>query len=185
MTAARWRGTLIYTGTLATIGTVALVRFGPLAQEALPQAAAVPSTAGTATGGTTTGGSTTDGTTSDGTTSDGTTAGGTTASPADPTTPATGSTASDSVTVVGSVAQTRYGPVQVQVTFTGSQIVDVQTLQSPSSHRESERISARSTPVLAQEVLSAQSASIDTVSGATYTSEGYRESVQSAIDQVG
>ena len=173
MTAARWRGTLIYTGTLATIGTVALVRFGPLAQEALPQAAAAPSAVGSTTGSTATGGSTT---------------GATTASPADPTTPATpatGSTASDSVTVVGSVAQTRYGPVQVQVTFTGSQIVDVQTLQSPSSHRESEQISARSTPVLAQEVLTAQSASIDTVSGATYTSEGYRESVQAAIDQVG
>ena len=81
--------------------------------------------------------------------------------------------------------QTRYGPVQVSVTFTAGQITDVQTLQVPGGHHESVQINARATPILAQEVVDAQSAQIDTVSGATYTSEAYAESVQSAIDQRG
>lgn len=169
MTTPRWRGTLIYTGTLATLGTVAVVRFGPLAMGdgevpvAAPAESAVLSSSAT-------------------TPSDVT---GASPSPSTTATPADGSTASSTVTYTGAVSQTRYGPVQVSVTFTGAQIVDVQTLQSPSAHRESAQISARSTPVLAQEVVAAQSAAIDTVSGATYTSEAYRESVQSAIDQVG
>jgi uncharacterized protein with FMN-binding domain len=173
MTAARWRGTLVYTGAVAAIGTVALARFGPLVAAAPTAAETGTSTsaAGTATGTSAGTGTATDP--------------GAAASPTDTATPAAGSDTSSSVTVVGSVAQTRYGPVQVQVTFTGAQIVDVQTLQSPSSHRESAQISARATPVLADEVVAAQSAQIDTVSGATYTSAGYRESVQSAIDQVG
>ena len=168
----RWRGTLIYTGTLATIGTVAVTRFGPLVETGQVPVAQVSSssaspavTASPSTGAT---GSPTQ-----------------SPSPSDPSVPATGSTASSTVTIAGSVQQTRYGPVQVAVTLTGSQIVDVRTLQSPNDQSESQRISARSTPALAKEVLAAQSARIDTVSGATYTSEGYRESVQSAIDQAG
>lgn len=175
MTASRWRGTLIYTGTIAAMGTVAVARFGPLLPTATEQAAAV--TTGTS-GATGTSG------TSDGTASTGSSSG--TVSPADTSGTSTGTaTTTDTVTVTGSVAQTRYGPVQVAVTFTGSEIVSVQTLQSPDSHRESQQINARATPVLAQEVVTAQSAQIDTVSGATYTSAGYRESVQSAIDQRG
>ncbi|MEZ0447304.1 FMN-binding protein [Cellulomonas sp. ICMP 17802] len=81
--------------------------------------------------------------------------------------------------------QTRYGPVQVSVTFTAGQITDVQALQTPGGHGESIQINARATPILAQEVIAAQSAQIDTVSGATYTSQAYAESVQSAIDQRG
>ena len=169
----RWRGTLIYTGTLATIGTVAVTRFGPLAQTGqVPTAAPVSSSAPTASP-------------SPSATSSPSTGATGSPSPSDPSAPATGSTTSSTVTVTGSVEQTRYGPVQVAVTFTGSQIVDVRTLQSPSDQSESLRISARSTPALAKEVLKAQSAKIDTVSGATYTSEGYRQSVQSAIDQAG
>lgn len=175
MTASRWRGTLIYTGALATIGTVAITRFGPLASPdqpvlaqtspaVAPTTGASPSPTGAAAPST-------------GTTSS--------TSPSDTSTPATGSTSSSTVTVTGAVSQTRYGPVQVAVTFTGSQIIDVQTIQSPDAQGESAQISARSTPRLAKEVLTAQSAKIDTVSGATYTSEGYRVSVQSAIDQVG
>ena len=175
MTTSRWRGTLIYTGTLATIGTVAVTRFGPLAepgqapvaQVASPTSSSSPAaTASPSTGATGSPSSPSP-------------------SPSDPSAPATGSTASSTVTIAGKVEQTRYGPVQVAVTFTGSQIINVHTLQSPNDQSESQRISARSTPVLAKEVLAAQSARIDTVSGATYTSEGYRQSVQSAIDQAG
>ncbi|WP_456846470.1 FMN-binding protein [Cellulomonas sp. P5_C6] len=89
------------------------------------------------------------------------------------------------MTIVGSTVQTRYGPVQVSVTFASGQITDVQALQTPGGHGESIMINQRATPILAQEVVSAQSAHIDTVSGATYTSEAYAESVQSAIDQKG
>ncbi|SDD78275.1 Uncharacterized protein, contains FMN-binding domain [Sanguibacter gelidistatuariae] len=172
MTTPRWRGTLIYTGTLATIGTVAFTRFGPLAgtdQVAPVTAAPVASSSSPVSPSTGSAASSANAT----------------PSPSDTATPAPGSTTSSTVTVAGSVSQTRYGPVQVSVTFTGSTIVDVRTLQSPSAERESVQIAARSTPTLAKEVLAAQSATIDTVSGATYTSEGYRESVQSAIDQVG
>lgn len=187
MTTPRWRGTLIYTGTLATLGTVAVVRFGPLAasDEGVPVAAAdsaVLSSSGTAAPSA---GATDDTTTSDSSTQSGTTTDPTSPSASGTTAPAEGSTTSSTVTVAGAVSQTRYGPVQVSVTFTGTQIVDVQTLQAPSDHHESAQISERSTPILAQEVLAAQSAAIDTVSGATYTSEAYAESVQSAIDQVG
>lgn len=193
MTAARWRGTLIYTGTLATIGTLAVTRFGPVlgADQGAPvTAATVTSTSQGATttqGGSTTGSSSTSGSSSGPTSGSTSAASSTTAtpSPTDTTTPAAGSTTSSTVTIAGGVSQTRYGPVQVSVTFSGTTIVDVQTLQSPSAERESQQIAQRSTPVLAQEVLAAQSARIDTVSGATYTSEGYRQSVQSAIDQVG
>lgn len=191
MTAARWRGTLVFTGTLATIGTLAVTRFGPVlgADQGAPVTAATVTS--TSQGATTTQGGSTAGSSS-GTTSGSTSASPSTTatpspspSPAGTSTPAAGSTTSSTVTVAGGVSQTRYGPVQVSVTFSGTTIVDVQTLQSPSAERESQQIAERSTPVLAEEVLAAQSAKIDTVSGATYTSEGYRQSVQSAIDQVG
>ncbi len=170
MTASRWRGTVIYTGTLATIGTVAITRFGGLtATEQAAGSAPSPVVSSSSAGSASTG--------------SGESAGA--PKPTDTSTPATGSTTSSTVTVAGAVSQTRYGPVQVSVTFTDGQIVDVHTLQAPSSQHESAQISARSTPLLAKSVIAAQSAKIDTVSGATYTSEGYRESAQSAIDQVG
>ena len=64
----------------------------------------------------------------------------------------------------------------------GGQITEAVALQTPSADRKSVSINARATPTLATEVLSAQSAEIDTVSGATYTSKSYRASLQSAID---
>ena len=81
----------------------------------------------------------------------------------------------------GPTAQTRYGPVQVRITVAGGRITDVTALQLPESHGESVRINKRAGPVLRQEALAAQSAAIDTVSGATYTSQGYRTSLQAAL----
>ena len=78
-----------------------------------------------------------------------------------------------------------YGVVQVQVTFQNGQITDVATLQAPSDNRHSADISSYATPQLRSEALSAQSAQINTVSGATYTSEAYTQSLQSALDQLG
>jgi uncharacterized protein with FMN-binding domain len=106
-----------------------------------------------------------------------------------PTTqPATGSTGPTTAapagprSVDGSVVDTPYGPVQVTVVFDNGKITDVQTKQTPDIGGRSVRLAELATPILRQEVLSAQSARIDTVSGATYTSDGYAQSVQYAID---
>ncbi|MFF2053409.1 FMN-binding protein [Leifsonia sp. NPDC058194] len=99
-----------------------------------------------------------------------------------PTSPTTTTDATASV-VTGSAVQTRYGVVQVKVTFAGSRITAVDTLQSPNRDGRDIEINQQALPLLQSEVLASQSAKIDTVSGATYTSEGYIQSVQSAIDQ--
>jgi len=103
-----------------------------------------------------------------------------------PTAPAPAGTptpAPDGSTVVdGSVAQTRWGPVQVQVKISGGKIVDVTTLQVPNGNRRDDEINSSAVPQLRSEVLSAQSARINTVSGATVTSDGYRQSLQAALD---
>jgi uncharacterized protein with FMN-binding domain len=100
-----------------------------------------------------------------------------------PRSPATTTPASTGPhTVDGDVVQTPYGPVQVAVVFEHGRIADVRTLQTPSDEDRSVRLAALATPVLRTEVLSAQSARVDSVSGATYTSEGYAQSVQYALD---
>jgi hypothetical protein len=92
------------------------------------------------------------------------------------------STAPTTKTVAGDVAQTPYGPVQVELVISAGRIKDVQSLQLPDSAARSRRLAQLAAPTLRSEVLSAQSARIDTVSGATYTSDGYAESVQYALD---
>jgi uncharacterized protein with FMN-binding domain len=84
--------------------------------------------------------------------------------------------------VNGTVAQTRWGPVQVQVHIAGGKITDVVALRVPSGNRRDQEINSYAVPQLRQETLDAQSASIDAVSGATVTSDGYRESLQAALD---
>ena len=78
-----------------------------------------------------------------------------------------------------------YGDVQVRVTLNGSKIVDVQALKLPSDRSRSARISNAAGPILRTEALKAQSANIDIVSGATYTSESYAQSLQGALDRAG
>jgi uncharacterized protein with FMN-binding domain len=85
-------------------------------------------------------------------------------------------------TYTGATDVNKWGPVQVQITVSGGKITEVVALQTPTDDRKSISINARATPTLASEVLSAQSAKIDTVSGATYTSDSYKVSLQSAID---
>lgn len=99
--------------------------------------------------------------------------------------PTTGSTPTATAsTVSGAVEQTPYGPVQVSVTFVGRTITGVKELQAPSDRGRSVEINRYAEPILRDEVLKAQSAHVDTVSGATYTSEGYARSAQSAIDRL-
>lgn len=84
---------------------------------------------------------------------------------------------SGSQVVAGSTVSTRYGDVQVQVTFSGTEITAVSMLRQPNSGPTSKAV-----PELIEETLTAQSADVDTVSGATSTSEAYVESLQAAID---
>lgn len=86
-------------------------------------------------------------------------------------------------TVQGAVFQNKWGNVQVEVTFgADGSLIDVSTLQTPYRDGKSVRINDYAVPRLNSEALSAQSANVDTVSGATYTSNDYRRSLQSAID---
>lgn len=109
----------------------------------------------------------------------------TTAAPAASTAPAAGAggTALANGTVTGQLVQTRFGPVQVQVTIAGGKISDVTALQLPNDRQRSAEISQIVEPMLRSEALAAQSAQIDLVSGATYTSDAYAQSLQSALDQ--
>jgi hypothetical protein len=91
---------------------------------------------------------------------------------------------SGSQTVVGVDAPNQYGDVQVQVTSSGGQITAVTAVSLPSGDPRSQQISTVAGPQLASQALAAQSASIDGVSGATYTSDSYETSLQSAIDQI-
>ncbi|MFG3579242.1 FMN-binding protein [Micromonospora chersina] len=91
-------------------------------------------------------------------------------------------TSSGSGTATGSVAQTRWGPVQVRITVSNGRITDVTAVQVPDGNHRDQEINDYAVPILRQAALAAQSARIDTVSGATVTSDGYRESLQSAID---
>ena len=87
--------------------------------------------------------------------------------------------------VDGSVAQTRWGPVQVQLEVSRKRITRVSLLQYPNGNGTDQQINSQALPILTQQTISAQSAQIDMVSGATVTSTGYIESLQSAIDQAG
>jgi uncharacterized protein with FMN-binding domain len=82
----------------------------------------------------------------------------------------------------GRLVTTKYGPVQVQVQISGGTIADVAVVAYPDTDRESRSINATALPRLRTEVLAAQSAAVETVSGATYTSTAYSQSLQSAID---
>ena len=119
---------------------------------------------------------------------------GTTSSSSGSTSAGSGSTSSggssssssaggSTTTVTGDTAQTQWGPVQVQITVAGGKITDVTPVQYPNGNGRDQEINSYALPVLAQEALAAQSANIDHVSGATVTSDGYVQSLQSAIDQ--
>ena len=98
--------------------------------------------------------------------------------------PATATPAPTTATVTGKVVSTPYGQVEVQIIVDNGKITDVQALKLPTNGN-SGQISDYVKPILASEALQAQSANIDIVSGATYTSMGYARSLQSALDQAG
>ena len=93
------------------------------------------------------------------------------------------SSKSGSTTYTGDSADTRWGLVQVQITVQGGKITASQAVQYPQNNGRDAQINGFALPVLDQEVVQQQSAGIDSVSGATVTSDGYLQSLQSAIDQ--
>jgi uncharacterized protein with FMN-binding domain len=88
-------------------------------------------------------------------------------------------------TVTGAVVETRYGPVQVRITVKGGKITAAAAVQYPYGDSRSAQISSYAIPTLNQEAVAAGSASIDMVSGASYTSDGYLQSLQSALTAAG
>lgn len=108
---------------------------------------------------------------------------GTTSTSSTKTTAKATSTKATTTKVTGSVASTRWGPVQVELSVASGKITKVSVLQYPTGNGTDEQINGYALPILTQETIDAQSANINMVSGATVTSGGYLESLQSALDQ--
>lgn len=88
--------------------------------------------------------------------------------------------------VTGSVINTQYGPVQVQITVAAGKVTAATAVQYPNGDPRSQQINAYAVPILQKETVGISStSSVDMVSGATYTSNGYLQSLQSALDQAG
>ena len=115
----------------------------------------------------------------------GTDDGGTVATPSPSVTPSPSATtpSSSPKTYTGDQVMTRWGPMQVEITVSGGRITAAQAVQYPNGNGRDAEINSYALPVLNQEVVDRQSAQIDTVSGATVTSDGYLQSLQSALDQ--
>ncbi|WP_330455592.1 FMN-binding protein [Streptomyces sp. NBC_00820] len=94
-----------------------------------------------------------------------------------------GTTANPSGVYTGDTVDTPYGPVQVRITLRGGRLTGVTALRTPDGNPRDREIASYAVPRLTGEALDAQSARIDAVSGATYTSGGYVRSLQSALDK--
>jgi len=162
----------VVTGGILSSIAVLVIGWQLGGQPAVTAPAQQRTTSGSGTSGTGTSGSGSTGGTSAGSTGSGT----------------SGSSAGGSATsgtFAGDTTETQYGPVQVQITVANGKITDVTALQLTDQGGRSVQISQQAAPILRQEALQAQSAQIQSVSGATFTSEGYTTSLQSAIDKAG
>ena len=99
--------------------------------------------------------------------------------------PSSSSSSSSTKTVTSDAVATQYGDVQLKVTVAGGKITKIAAIQLPSNDPKSVAIAGYAEPLLRQSALAKQSANVDVVSGATYTSEGYRAALQSALDKTG
>ena len=163
MNTKSWRGTVLFTIILVVMGaTVGLKLYGVGEQSTALSSAHASTTPSTAPSPTTS---------------------STPSATATASAPAAAAPAATTKTVTGNAIDTRYGPVQVKVTFEGTKITAVDAIQYPTESGRDQEINSQAIPMLQQEAMASQSAKIDTISGATYTSEGYIQSLQSAIDQ--
>lgn len=111
---------------------------------------------------------------------------GTTSAGASATSGTSSSSASSSAkTYTGDEAQTIYGPVQVKITVKNGKVAVAEAIEYPNNDPRDAQINSYAIPALNSEAVAASSARIDTVSGATYTSQGYTSSLQSALDKAG
>jgi uncharacterized protein with FMN-binding domain len=101
------------------------------------------------------------------------------------TTTTTSPPASGARSATGIAVDTQYGAAQVRVTVKGGKITDIEALQLQSNDPRSLQISSSAAPILKQEALAKQSADVDAVSGASFTSASYKQSLQSALDKLG
>ncbi|MEI2278047.1 FMN-binding protein [Paenarthrobacter ilicis] len=122
------------------------------------------------------------GTSSSGSSGSGSTGSGNSGSTGSTGNSGTGTGSTTAATYDGSTVQTRYGSVQVRVTIQAGKITEITPLQLTDAERKSAQISSRAAPVLRSEVLQAQSATVQTVGGATITSDAYLTSLQAALD---
>ncbi|HEX4017494.1 MAG TPA: FMN-binding protein [Frankiaceae bacterium] len=161
---------------LAVTSTVAVLvlLLGFKSQSAPP----VTKPSASSSGSTGTSGSTDTGSTSTGSGSTGSSSSGSTSSGS-----SSGST-TGTKTVTGDSADTRYGPVQVKITAVNGKITSVDAIDYPQNDPRDQEINSYAIPQLNQEALAAGTANIDIVSGATYTSDGYVQSLQSALDKL-
>jgi uncharacterized protein with FMN-binding domain len=84
-------------------------------------------------------------------------------------------------TYTGPVADAFYGPMQVQVIIQGGKISDIKFLQYPNHLGHTSEVSASALPILKQEAIQSQSANVDTISGATQTTDGFKQSLEGAL----
>lgn len=168
----------IITSTLASLGVLVV---GWQAGTAVIADSATTPTSTTASG-TGSGSAASDGSAAGSTT---TTDPATTDTPTPTATTESSAAASTDGTYTGAAYSTRWGDVQVSVTISGGAITEVTALQLTDADGKSVQISNRAAPILRDEVIAAQSASVSNVSGATYTTQAYLSSVQSALDQAG
>ena len=162
---------------MAGLGSAAIIAIGWQAG-AGTLTAALPQSGASASGTTTTAG------TSSGTSSSSSSSATTdTSSQAATTTPAASGPADG--TYDGSVVNTRFGTVQVQAVISGGKITDVIAVKLTDADRKSVAISQQVAPMVRSEVLTAQSAKVANISGGTYTTQAYLQSLQSALDAAG
>jgi uncharacterized protein with FMN-binding domain len=181
---------LTLAGTLAGLAALVAFKFQPAAGSAAAAGLAAPGASLSTTGGA---GAATGTGTSAGTTAPTTAAAKPPASanpkPGDTGGSGTGNGGTGQSTaarvITGAVGNTPYGPMQVAITVASKKITKVTVLQQTNDGGTSQSIDAMAIPQLTQEALAAQSANINAVSGASYTSAGYKQSLQSAIDQAG
>jgi uncharacterized protein with FMN-binding domain len=117
-------------------------------------------------------------------TASGGSSGGTGSGTTTPGASAGGSASNGATTVTGAAWPTIYGPVQVRITVSGGKVTAATATEYPTETPRDSQINAFAIPQLNSETVAAGSAQIDTVSGATYTSQGYIGSLQNALDKV-
>jgi uncharacterized protein with FMN-binding domain len=172
------RAPIVITATL--VGTAGVLLFKPLPVSSLTGASSASSDSSSSTS-TSTGSGSTSASSSSGSSS----AASPSSTPSSSATTSTSSGSSSTRTVTGDLEQDRYGDTQVKVTITDGKITEVTVLAYNDGDPRSAEISQQAIPLLRQEVLSKQSAAVDAVSGATYTSNAYEASLQSALDKAG